>query len=202
MKVKDIIMYQIAINRNYKAGQTFFIGDSDNGQAARVKNSKFYINKGQSLANYLKEKYNGNEFTFSPDELKNIGVMLGEYDFVVRELAFEEIRKEKFSHLPSRLKCMYLYGKKDFALNDVDAFLKTRENVKSLQVVSVKLDGEIFMGDISSKLRVGESFENYKNMGEQYWMKETILDSDEKCEYLFVGNVEIVEVIDKSALIK
>ena len=101
-KVKDLILYQVATDRNYKVGDKFIFGKALNGQGNRVFNSKFYQN--DKPIHQLGFDYVNSKKIFKDKSLIiKVCKALAESDFVIRELALEEVRKQKFPNLPSRM---------------------------------------------------------------------------------------------------
>ncbi|MBR5226725.1 MAG: DUF2441 domain-containing protein, partial [Clostridia bacterium] len=142
MKVKDKIFYQVATDRNYKVGDILCFGEDLNGLGYRVQNSNF--NDGKTPFHKLGFMYLDSKKIFKNKQLVlQMSKALLEADFVLRELAAEEVRKEKFSHLPSRLKCMFLSETKEETLKNFEKMKKNNPQ-KSFQAVAVKLNGEVF----------------------------------------------------------
>ena len=113
------------------------------------------------------------------------------YDFVVRELATEKVRKEFYPDYPSRLHCMYLSLSRQTALKN---FEKSKE--PHLQAIAVKLNGKIHKCGNVMLDRNGGSFEDYEKTAHEYWKQENVKDEDVK-EILFEGKAEIVEIMDE-----
>lgn len=198
-KVKDLILYQVATDRNYKVGDKFVFGNESNVQRQRVYDTKFFID-GKSYHQI------GFEFAESRKLLKNkkliinLSKALAESDFVIRELAIEEVRKEKFPQCPSRLKCMFLTDKKENVMSGVKEFYKKGFGTQ-FQAVTVKVTGNIFYAKSVVMPRIGLSYGGYKELAEKYWSQDQKVD-DEVQEILFEGEAEIVEILDEVILKK
>ncbi|MFQ6724247.1 MAG: DUF2441 domain-containing protein [Clostridia bacterium] len=196
MKVKDLILYQVATDRNYKVGDILtFNKDIPNGQSNRVFNTDFRLNGGRpSDEMYYVAKRKFKKFK-SKEDIYSISHILEYYDVTVKEMAIEEVRKEYFPNLPSRLHCMYLSLTKDIALRNLKSMAESREkNGKNFQAVAVKLNGTIFKAGKVYMSREGQSYNYYKEKAVSYWKKKVLKDEEVK-EVLFEGTAEIVEIL-------
>ena len=151
MKVKDQIFYQIATNRNFKVGDKLYFGNEINGQS-RIFNFSFNID-GKPLhelafKDLKKRMFRDKNLTFE------MAKALANYDLFMREIALEDVRKEKFPDLPSRFFCMYLSEHKEDMMETFDKYKKyTLSQSKNFavrnpgdfyQAIAVKVTGEIF----------------------------------------------------------
>ena len=165
-QVKDLILYQVATDRNYKVGDKLvFDKSTPNGQFSRVFKTPFKLD-GKRPCDIL---YNiaGHRFKrLKKNQLYELAHILEYYDVFVKELALEEVRSESFADYPSRLHCMYLSISKDIALQNIEAMAKNREKKGSqFQAVAVKLNGKIFKAGKFYMSRESESYEQYKKRG-------------------------------------
>ena len=196
MKVKDMILYQVATDRNYKVGDILlFNKDVPNGQHNRVFNSDFRLNGARpSDEMYSVAKRRLKKFK-SKDDIYSLAHIFESYDVAIKEIALEEVRKEKFPDLPSRLHCMYLSTSKEIALENAKSMANNREkNGRIFQVVAVKLNGAIFKAGKVYVNREGKSYAYYKEKANAYWKQKGLKDVEVK-EILFEGEAEIVEII-------
>ena len=192
--VKDVILYQVATDRNYKVGDIINFGDDYNGQGNRIYNSKF--NNGKDAYHKVGFKYADSKKILKNKSLVvQMAKSLSESDFVLRELAAEEVRKEKYSECPSRLKCMFLSESRDVVLENLKMFY-TRGSGSHFQAVAVKLEGKLFYARSRGLQRNGVSYGEYLKIADEYWSQDQ--NSNEKVkEILFEGKAEIVEIIDE-----
>lgn len=198
MKVKDLILYQVATDRNYKVGDVLtFNKDIPNGQYNRVFNTDFRLNGTRpSDEMYFVAKRKFKKFK-SKDDIYSIAHTLEYYDVLVKEIALEEVRKEKYPNLPSRLHCMYLSLSKEIALKNLKSMAGSRDkNGKVFQAVAVKLNGTIFKAGKVYVNREGKSYNYYKDKAVAYW-KQKGLKEEEVKEILFEGTAEIVEILEE-----
>ncbi len=198
MKVKDLILYQVATDRNYQVGDILtFNKDIPNGQSNRVFNTDFRLNNSRpSDEMYEVAKRRFKKFK-SKDDIYQIAHILEYYDVAIKEMALEEVRKEQFPNLPSRLHCMYLSLSKDTALKNLKSMAESREkNGKHFQAVAVKLNGVIFKAGKVYMSREGQSYNYYKQKAISYWKQRGLKDEEVK-EVLFEGTAEVVEILDE-----
>lgn len=193
MKVKDLVLYQISTDRHYKVGDKLEFGKKSNFQGERVVDGaklekRRTYDDGYSFVDSKK--------IFANKKLVlNLSKQLEEYDFILRELAFEEVRKKEFSDYPSRLKCMFLSDNREDCLINLKSFHKKGHGT-FFQVVAVKLNGNIFYAREIPVFRKGCSYGEYLNEGRKYWSQNQDLNN-KPYEILFEGNAEIVDVIEE-----
>lgn len=193
-EVKDLILYQVSTDRNYKVGDILSFGKKFNGQGDRINNSKF--NDGEFSYYKLGFDYINSKKMFKNKKLMlEMSKSLAESDFVIRELAAEEVRKEKFKEYPSRLKCMFLSEQKEVVLNNLRQMYKKGFGTH-FQAVAVKLNGKLFYARGVGLQRNGLSYGEYKKIAEEYWSQDQD-SSEEVKEILFEGKAEIVEIIEE-----
>lgn len=202
MKVKDLVLYQVATDRNYKVGDILtFNKDIPNGQYNRVYCSDYRLNEMRpSDEMYLAIKRKFKKFK-SKNDIYSIAHILEYYDVTIKELALEEVRKKYFPNLPSRLHCMYLSINKDISLHNIKSMANNREkNGKFFQVVAVKLNGIIFKAGKVYVNREAKSYEYYTEKAKKYWSQKGLKDEEIK-EVLFEGTAEIVEILDEYTVV-
>lgn len=194
MKVKDLILYQISTDRNYKVGDKLTFGKEYNGQGNRILNTKF--NDGKNAMYKLGFNYADSKNIFKKKDLViDLCKTMQESDFVLRELAVEEVRKTKYPNLPSRLRCMFLSDTKQVVLDNLKTF-HLKGVGKHFQAVAVKLTGELFYAKSVALPRNGLSYGEYMEIADKYWSQDQ--DSSESVkEILFEGKAEIVEIIEE-----
>ncbi len=195
MIVKDLILYQVATDRDYKVGdKIIFDASTQNGQFNRVYNFSFKIDSLRpsdivySNANKKFGRFKNKETLY---QLAN---RLEYYDVLVKELALEEVRQEKFSNLPSRLHSMYLSLSKEAMLENFESMASSLEKKgKHFQAVAVKCNGNIFKAGKFYMSREAESYDYYRKKAYGYWGQKDLKDEEVK-EILFQGEAEIVEI--------
>lgn len=194
MKVKDLVLYQISTDRNYKVGDKLTFGKVYNGQGNRILNTKF--NDGKDAKYKLGFQYADSKNIFKKKDLViDLCKTMSENDFVLRELAVEEVRKTKYPNLPSRLKCMFLSDTKQVVLENLKTF-HLKGVGKHFQAVAVKLTGELFYSKSVALPRNGLSYGEYMEIADKYWSQDQN-STDSIKEILFEGKAEIVEIIEE-----
>ncbi len=120
---------------------------------------------------------------------------LGNLMRIVRELVFENIRKEYYPDLPSRHKCIWLIPDD----NESFRFWKSILKSKSQRVFKVIVKGKIHRA--SQKWLVGGTIP----LNEIYLMANKFWNSDEAGDYedeiLFVGKMTILEELNHQRLL-
>jgi len=191
MRVKDLILYQVATDRNYKVGDIIHFGDEPNGQEFNCFNLSFN-KEGQPLHklgfdNAKKGIFKNKNLIF------DLSKALSNYDFIMREFALEEVRRQQFPHLPSRFRCMFLSEDADTCLHNLQGFIN-RGAGSNLQAIKVRVNGEAHFVKDYGVSRLGLSFNEYKNEAIKYWSQDQHSTSATK-EILFTGDVEIIEIL-------
>ena len=197
--VENIILYQVATDRNYKVGDVIEFSSELNGNGYRVYNSKF--NDGKEAYHKVGFNYANSKKIFKNKNLiVNMSKSLSESDFVLRELAAEEVRKEKYPEYPSRLKCMFLSEKKETALENLKDFYKSGKG-KLFQAIAVELEGNLFYARSKGLQRNGSSYGEYLKIADEYWSQNQ-KSKEEAKEILFVGKAKVVEILKEMKLEK
>ena len=190
MQVKDMILYQVATDRNYKVGDIIHFGDEPNGQEFNCLNLSFN-KEGQPLHklgfdNAKKGIFKNKNLIF------DLSKALSNYDFIMREFALEEVRRQQFPHLPSRFRCMFLSEDADTCLHNFQGFINRGAGSNS-QAIKVRVNGEAHFVKDYGVGRLGLSFNEYKNEAIKYWSQDQHSTSATK-EILFTGDVEILDI--------
>lgn len=191
MQVKDLIFYQVATDRNYKVGDIIHFGDEPNGQEHNCLNLSFN-KEGQPLHKIGFDNAKKGIFK-NKNLILDLSKALSNYDFIMREFALEEVRKQQFSHLPSRFRCMFLSEDADTCLHNLQGFIN-RGAGSNLQAIKVRVNGEAHFVKDYGVSRLGLSFNEYKEEAIKYWGQDQHSPSTSK-EILFTGDVEIVEIL-------
>ena len=193
MKVKNKIFYQVATDRDYKVGDVLNFGENFNGVGNRVMNSQFC--KEQPLHKLGFDYLNSKRIFKDKKLVLDLCLSLLEADFVIRELAAEDVRKEKYPNFPSRLRCMFLSETKEELLKNF-AEMKKSNPEKHFQAVAVKLNGEVFYANEKGLKRDGLSFLANKKVAEEYWGQNQNSTACIK-EILFEGQAEVIEILQE-----
>ncbi|MGD6778825.1 DUF2441 domain-containing protein [Sutcliffiella horikoshii] len=169
--VEDKIFYHIQRRVNYHSkafwlpGETLFIGNEKN---PFMKAFDLYGPVTDDLINSL-----------------------GHYQRLIREFIFEEIRKEFFSNLPSRQKCLWVIP------NNIDIINYWWKQIYSDErvLLKVSLTGKIHQVNQRYLKCNFESLDYNREQAFRYWTGSSEFSNIEN-EILFEGHIRIVEVLN------
>jgi hypothetical protein len=172
------IYYHVVTERPMKLGQEIiFDNEHHSGVYERVYN----------LLEKIEDIYS------NPDKYKN--VELDHHTKVaLRELAMEEIRKNKYPNYPSRLACLYVSSTLEEAETWYDYFISLDR--PTFQIVKVSVDGNVFTGDACNCFD-GTIDKNYNlEQAEIYWqVKDNKLGKKPIYETIVDGRIKVIEII-------
>lgn len=156
-------MYDEVYNREFK------INNIDANEILIIKKK----NKDNNL--------NAGEFNIVLDTINNDA-------FVLRELALEEVRKDKFPSYPSRLNCLYITKEKEDAINWSNILKRNQKQCK--QILTLECSGELFVGDGNLMKRQNLSYKKHLENAEKYWSSNNPIIP----EYLFYGEAKVIDI--------
>ena len=116
----------------------------------------------------LKNKVN--EIYSNPEKYKNIELE-HHLKVALRELALEEVRKQKYSQYPSRLACLYVSNSLEEAMEWYQRFIDWNRKVYS--IVKVEVDGNIYIGDAWNCFDGTINKQKNLELAETYWKHKT-----------------------------
>ena len=136
MKVNNKIYYHANSGDKLKVGDILvFNYSTKNKMWDTVYNSEHLLD--DMDANEIMIKHmNNKDINFSNDELVTIFKTVNNDAYVMRELALEEVRKEKYQDYPSRLRCMYVCPDVDVAREWVN--ILKRNNKECHQILKLE----------------------------------------------------------------
>ena len=105
----------------------------------------------------------------------------------MRELALEEVRKEKYPNYPSRLNCLYVTKDKQDALEWTNILKRNHKECK--QILTLELTGDLYTFDGNLMRRQNVSYEEQLKRAEEYWNS-----TSDNPEYLFYGEAKVVDI--------
>ncbi|MBQ9024416.1 MAG: DUF2441 domain-containing protein [Bacilli bacterium] len=203
MEVNNKEMYHYHHSHLYKdiwkPGNEFIV--DDNFETSFLNILKYYSsavttitgNKNafnRTIQRYLEENQDKETYIMLLKEARRI---ISGANMFTREMALEEVRKQKYPELPSRKHSIWLCEKKglDFWANQL-----VREQQSKLDLYKVLVTGNLFK---SSDSFLPEDYYTYENMlksADGYWNpKFENEEQEEKAEYLFQGKVKILEKV-------
>ena len=182
-------LYHIVRYKKLNLGQKLHFGGQPN-YFCRYMNSRDFTTGGIDLNSMLINK----EFDeLNTEEEKCLKSYVYESCLMVRELVFENVRLREFPDLPSRLECLYCAETLGEARRWIPILLRMDKVEKPLQIVKLKASGKLFKGDGNLVIRNTNSIDCKIEMARKYWNQET---TSENIELLFVGDVEVVDIIE------
>ena len=193
--VTDEIYYHINTGQRLQVGNTLIIGEKFNNFYYEIYNTEHLKDEkdaNEHLINMGKEQ----NLILKSDTANLIFQTVNDDAMITRELMFEEVRKEEYTDLPSRLKCLYVCKTKKEMNDWINIFNRT--NKKNFQLLKLKLTGKIFVGDASFILRQNISLNRKKEQAKMYWSGKK---KDNINEYLFVGTAVVEEVLNEKHLL-
>lgn len=115
--------------------------------------------------------------------------VIEEYDFIIWELASEEVRQTEFPNLPSRLRCLWLCEDIKDCEKRVQEFRRLGRTVS--QIVKVELDGNILNVNPENLPKSKKSYNQYKECARKFF---TDNEKRENSVIMFTGILTVVEV--------
>ncbi|MFG0772892.1 DUF2441 domain-containing protein [Vibrio plantisponsor] len=109
----------------------------------------------------------------------------------VRELIWEDIRKNEFPHLPSRQRCLWLINDKQGVKYWLDRF---GLDINDFQITKVKVDGKLHISSDEHLLIDSEPMDTTILKARAYWNGQ--ISNPTSVEVLFEGKLQVIEIID------
>ncbi len=175
------IYYHVVTDKPMKLGEELIFDE--------LHHSGVY-NRVYSLKDKVDEIYN------NPDAYKN-KELDHHLKVALRELAMEEVRKEKYPEYPSRLSSLYVSNSLEDALKWYNLFIELGRDV--YQIVKVMVDGNIYIGDAYNCF--DGTIDKNKNLelAENYWKYEKNQDGKEPIvEILASGKITVIEIVKEN----
>lgn len=188
MKVNKEIFYHANSGKELVVGDVLvFNTNTHNKMYDEVYNNEYKLNKIDANELLINKKRN-DDTNLSIDEFLLVFKTINNDAFVLRELALEEVRKNKYSNYPSRLNCLYVTKDKEDAIYWSN--ILKRNNKECKQILTLELTGELFVGDGSLMKRLNISYQKQLEMAEEYWNSKPVSNP----EYLFYGEAKVVDI--------
>ena len=113
----------------------------------------------------------------------------------LRELALEEVRKQKFPNYPSRMAALYVSEQLEDAKNWCDLFVKL--NRPTYSIVKLKINGNKFIGDANNCFKATSNKDDNLKNAQRYWLNlENESGANRINEILVDGEIEVVEIVE------
>ena len=118
----------------------------------------------------------------------------------LRELAIEEVRKEKYPDYPSRLASLYVSNTLSEAEKWYNLFIELGR--PTYAIVKVEVDGNIYIGDANNCFDGTIDREKNLELAENYWKyKENIEGKEPIVEILASGKIRVIEIVKENKLV-
>lgn len=112
----------------------------------------------------------------------------------LRELALEEVRKEKYPHYPSRMSCLYVSKTFEEADNWGKFFAEIGR--PTYHIVKLDVQGNVFEGDAMKCFKGTPDKQENLQLAERYWENpEEDSQHPPICEVLVDGFITVVEIV-------
>lgn len=112
----------------------------------------------------------------------------------LRELALEEVRKEKFPKYPSRLSSLFVSKTLKEAEEWYKLFVKIGRPTYS--IIKVETDGDIFIGDAWNCFEGTINQKENLELAEKYWKyKKNKIGKKPIVEILINGKIKVIEIV-------
>lgn len=116
----------------------------------------------------------------------------------LRELALEEVRKNKFSNYPSRLSSLYVTNTLEEANDWYNYFIKLGRKV--YQIVKISVDGNQFTGDACNCFDGTIDKKHNLEQAEIYWEgKDNTRNKTPMYETIVDGKIKVIEIIKEKS---
>ena len=178
------IFYHVVTDKPMKVGQELIFDDNHHsGVYDRVYS--------------YKEKVD--DIYKNPEAYKNIELE-HHLKVALRELAIEEVRKEKYPDYPSRLASLYVSNTLSEAEKWYNLFIELGR--PTYAIVKVEVDGNIYIGDANNCFDGTIDREKNLELAEKYWKyKENIEGKEPIVEILASGKIRVIEIVKENKLV-
>ena len=188
MKVNKEIFYHANSGKKLVVGDVLiFNSNTHNRMFDEVYNNEYKLNEIDANELLINKKRN-DDTNLSVGEFLLVFKTINNDAFVLRELALEEVRKNKYPSYPSRLNCLYITKEKDGAFEWSNILKRNKKQCK--QILTLECTGELFIGDGDLMKRQNLSYKNHLKNAENYWNQSTCNEP----EYLFYGTAVVIAI--------
>ena len=112
----------------------------------------------------------------------------------LRELAMEDVRKEKYPFYPSRMNCLYVSKTYEEAERWGDFFARIGRPTYS--IVELEINGNCFVGDATKCFHAQTDIAVNKELAELYWENpQNEEHNNEVCEMLVDGEITVIAIL-------
>ena len=112
--------------------------------------------------------------------------IISEYQILLRENVYEEIRRDYFNSLPSRTSCIWLCKEKQLK------FWQEQLKEDNYKIFMIEVFGKTFKSNNNMIVAPSDSYKQMRKMAKKYWgYKEKTEKEDD--EYLYVGKIKVIK---------
>ena len=111
-----------------------------------------------------------------------------EYDFIIRELAAEEVRQKEFPNFPSRLRCLWLCEDIKDCKKRVATYRRLGKKVD--QIVKVELNGKILNVNPENLPKSRKTYNEYMQCARKFF---TDNEKRENSVIMFTGKLKVIK---------
>ena len=175
------VYYHVVVERPLKLGQEIIFDDNyHSGVYERV-----YA---------LKDKVD--EIYANPRKYRNVELD-HHLKVAFRELAMEEIRKQKYPEYPSRLASLYVSNNLEEAEKWYDKFIEWGR--PTFSIVKVEVDGNAYVGDAWNCFDGTINKERNLKLAENYWsLEKNNIGKEPIIEVLVNGKIKVIEIVKEN----
>lgn len=116
-------------------------------------------------------------------------LLIEEFDFIIRELAAEEVRQKEFPDFPSRLSCLWLCEDIKDCQKRVEPFKRLGINVT--QIIKASLSGKIINVNTNHIKKSGSTYNEYKQKARNFF---TDTKKSKDSVVMFSGKLKVEQV--------
>ena len=116
-------------------------------------------------------------------------------DVALRELALEEVRRERFSQYPSRMACLYVSRELEESRRWGEFF--ARIGRPTYAIVELRITGRVFLGNACNCFDGTPDKADNLAKAERYWQNLPNEDDEYIWEMLVDGDIEVVRVVEE-----
>ena len=188
MRVNKEIFYHANSGKELTIGDILvFDSNTHNRMYEEVYNNEFKLSEIDANELLINKKRN-RELNFNEEEFLLVFKTINNDAFVMRELALEDVRKNKYSDYPSRLNCLYITKEKESAFEWGNILKRNKKQCK--QILTLECTGDLFIGDGNLMRRQNLSYQKHLENAEKYWNQSTCIEP----EYLFYGTAKVISI--------
>ena len=116
-------------------------------------------------------------------------------DVALRELAMEEVRREKYPQYPSRMACLYVSRELEESQRWGEFFAQIGR--PTYAIVELKITGRVFVGNACNCFDGTPDKAANLAMAERYWQNRPNTEDGEIWEMLADGDIEVVRIVQE-----